>query len=168
MRRTETGFFGDGRLNMLWQDGEQIGEALELTFNQILTTRMQDVPLLNSALRVQAVGFAPVHHDWLGILITPWFMNLLLLPGADSDWIGLSPGSKFERVFPYGSFEFTVANEAQLGMYGLCSLFSPMFQFEDQAAALTAAQSALQALLASPAPRAISRRDLLRGNLGSR
>ncbi|WP_347989179.1 [NiFe]-hydrogenase assembly chaperone HybE [Methylomonas sp. AM2-LC] len=151
---------------MLWQNGEHIRLVLEQTFNYILTSRMQDLPLLNSVLRVQAVGFMRVNQDWLGILITPWFMNLLLMPGADNAGITQLPGSKFERAFPYGSFEFTVAHEAQLGNYGVCSLFSPMFEFENQAAAFTAAQSALQNLLANPSPRAISRRDLLRGNLG--
>ena len=93
-------------------------------------------------------------------------MNLLLLPRPDSTWQTQAPGSKFSRTFPYGVFEFTVANEAQLGVYAVCSLFSPMFQFADQAAALAAAQAALQGLLTSPAPRAVSRRDLLRGALG--
>lgn len=153
---------------MIWQDGEQIRQALETTFNDILETRMRDVPVLNLKLAVQALSFEPVNDDWLGILITPWFMNLLLLPGTESDWVALPPGSKFERLFPYGSFEFTAANEAHLGIYAQCSLFSPMFQFEDQAAALGAAQAALQNLLAVPSAPAISRRDLLRGNIGNR
>jgi [NiFe] hydrogenase assembly HybE family chaperone len=92
---------------------------------------------------------------------------LLLLPEPGSIWQTQAPGSKFSQTFPYGVFEFTVANEAQLGVYALCSLFSPMFQFEDQSAAVAAAQAALQGLLASPAPRAVSRRNLLRGNLGT-
>ncbi|AMK76163.1 MULTISPECIES: [NiFe]-hydrogenase assembly chaperone HybE [Methylomonas] len=153
---------------MHWRDGEQIRQTLEAVFNDILTTRMRDMPLLNPALAVRALGFDRYNADWPGVLITPWFMNVLLFPGAESGWITQVPGSKFEQIFPYGSFEFTVADEAQLGRYAQCSLFSPMFQFADQAAALAAAESALQALLTGPAPSAISRRDLLRGNLGSR
>ncbi|TCV81338.1 [NiFe] hydrogenase assembly HybE family chaperone [Methylomonas methanica] len=168
MRRAEAGLFGAGRLTMHWRDGEQIRQTLEAVFNDILTTRMRDMPLLNPALAVRALGFDRYNADWPGVLITPWFMNVLLFPGAESGWITQVPGSKFEQIFPYGSFEFTVADEAQLGRYAQCSLFSPMFQFADQAAALAAAESALQALLTGPAPSAISRRDLLRGNLGSR
>ena len=93
-------------------------------------------------------------------------MNLLLLPEPESTWQTQAPGSKFSRTFPYGVFEFTMANEAQFGVYAVCSLFSPMFQFEGQAAAVAAAKAALQGLLTSPATRAVSRRDLLRGNLG--
>ncbi|MFZ2168747.1 MAG: [NiFe]-hydrogenase assembly chaperone HybE [Methylococcaceae bacterium] len=151
---------------MAWQDSEQIRQRLEATFNDILQTRMHDVPVVNRALSVQALGFINYQQDWLGVLVTPWFMNLLLLPETGSTWQTQQPGSKFSQTFPYGVFEFTVANETQLGVYALCSLFSPMFQFEDQAAAVAAAESALQGLLTSTAPRAVSRRDLLRGNLG--
>lgn len=165
MRRAQTRLFGAGRLSMQWQDGEQIRQTLDAVFNDILTTRMQDMPLLNTALAVRALGFNRYNADWVGLLITPWFMNVLLLPGLDSQWPAQAPGTKFEQTFPYGSFEFVVADEAQLGRYAQCSLFSPMFQFADQAAAVAAAESALHALLAAPAPRAISRRDLLRGNL---
>ena len=152
---------------MTWQESEQICRSLEAAFNEILQTRMHDMPVLNPALSVQALGFLPYQQDWLGVLITPWFMNVLLLPEPDSAWQTQAPGSKFSRTFPYGVFEFTVANEAQLGVYAVCSLFSPMFQFADQAAALASANAALQGLLTSPATRAVSRRDLLRGNLGS-
>lgn len=168
MRRAETGFSVIGRLTMQWLDGAQIEQALEQTFNQILTTRMLGMPLLNPALAVRALGFGRVYRDWLGVLITPWCMNLLMLPTTDSDWRTQSPGNKFEQAFPYGSFEFTVAREAQLGTYAQCSLFSPMFQFADQTAAVTAGLSALQALLSHPAPRAVSRRDMLRGQFGGR
>jgi [NiFe] hydrogenase assembly HybE family chaperone len=153
---------------MQWQNGGQIRLALETVFNDILETRLRGVPVINPALSVQAVGFNPFNEDWLGVLITPWFMNLLLLPGQDSHWREQPSGSKFEQPFPYGTFEFTLAHEAQLGTYALCSLFSPMFQFDNQSAALGAAQSALQGLLTAPAARVVSRRNLLRGSFGSR
>ena len=128
---------------------------------------MRDLPVVNLSLSVQAVGFNRFGEDWLGVLITPWFMNLLLLPGPDSHWRTQQPGTKREKRFPYGVFEFTLGNETQIGTYALCSLFSPMFQFENQAAALVAAEAALQGLLAEAAPQGISRRDLLRGAIGN-
>lgn len=152
---------------MLWQDSKQIRQALEAVFNTVLDTRMRGIPVINAELSVQAVGFSRFNEDWLGVLLTPWFMNLLLLPGPDSTWCELSIGTKFESRFPYGVFEFTLANEAQLGPYALCSLFSPMFQFENQVAALATAQAALQGLLTGNAPCGVSRRDILRGAIGN-
>lgn len=148
-------------------NSELLRQTLEATFSDIMHTRMRDLPVLNAALSVQALGFSRYQQDWLGVLITPWFMNVLLLPEPESPWQTQAPGSKFNQTFPYGVFEFTVAHEAQLGVYALCSLFSPMFQFENQAAAVAAAQAALQGLLTGPAARAVSRRDLLRGRLGT-
>lgn len=167
MRRAQAGFSGAGNLSMAWQTAKQIECALERCFNGILAGSMHDLPIINPALKVEALGFVRLKQDWLGALITPWFMNLLLLPGGeDCESRILAPGSKFERPFPFGRFEFTVADEAQLGRYAVCSLFSPMFQFAEHADAVTAAQAALQALLAIPEPRALSRRDWLRGDLG--
>jgi [NiFe] hydrogenase assembly HybE family chaperone len=151
---------------MIWKNSEQISHAMETTFNEILINCMRGLPIVNAALSVQAVGFNRFGEDWLGILITPWFMNLLLLPGPNSPWREQQPGTKIDIHFPYGIFEFTLGSEPQLGSYALCSLFSPMFQFENQAAALAAAEAALQALLAEAAPRGINRRDLLRGAIG--
>ncbi len=151
---------------MIWQNSEHISHTLETTFNDILTTRISDLPIVNAAISVQAIGFNRFNDDWLGVLITPWFMNLLLLPGPTGTWYEQQPGTKIEKRFPYGAFEFTLGSETQLGSYALCSLFSPMFQFENQAAALAAAQAALQGLLAEAAPRGVSRRDLLRGAIG--
>jgi len=150
---------------MDWSNAEQIELALEQTFNAILQTRMQDIPIVNPALTVEALGFARINTDWLGILITPWFMNLVLLPTAASDWLTYPPGNKFTQTFSYGVFEFTVANEAKLGRYALCSLFSPMFQFQNQNDARNAALGALQALSAPPK---LSRRNLLLGDIGKR
>ena len=151
----------------MWQDSEQIAGVLEATFNEIMNTRMLEMPLLNTVLSVQAINFMRVNEDWLGVLVTPWFMNLLLLPETETIWREFCPGTKIEKHFPYGLFEFTLGCEAQIGKYAQCSLFSPMFQFETQTAAVAAAQSALNGILATPEPLTISRRNLLRGDIGN-
>jgi len=166
MRSAETRLSAVGDVSVVWQDGWQIQHTLEARFNAILAERMHDMPVINPALKVQALAFERFNGDWIGILLTPWFMNLLLLPGNNADWAALAPGRKFDRAFPYGAFEFTVADESGLGRYALCSLFSPMFQFEDQAAAVAAGAAALQALLTVP-ERPMSRRDVLSGRFAA-
>ena len=154
---------------MTWKDCNQLTHTLETVFNQILDQRMCGLPLLNHALSVQVAGFNPINEEWVGILITPWFMNLLLMPRLDCAWAGLNMGAKFEKSFPYGVFEFTMAVEEHLGAYAQCSLFSPMFQFATQADALATAQSALDVLLVGERPPDLnlSRRNFLRGELGA-
>lgn len=148
---------------MDWQTQTELNQALESCFSQIQQQRMIDVPILNPALRVQAVDFQLFAQNWIGVLITPWFMNLLYFQ-TDNTLVG----SKITHTFPAGQFEFIVSYEQALGFYQSCSLYSPMFDFAQQEIALQTAQAALQALLEIPKSAAMSRRDLLRGQFGKR
>ena len=126
---------------------EYLAARLETAFARIQRERMMDVPLLNQALRVQAVGFREWHEHCLGVLITPWFMNLVLLPHDGDPWAGLPTGSKMIHAFPSGQYEFILAEEASIGRYQMCSLFSPLFDFEGQAAAAATAEAVMECLL---------------------
>jgi [NiFe] hydrogenase assembly HybE family chaperone len=120
--------------------------ALQARFSDIWQHQMQDVPMVNPALQVQAVGFRPWGEHWLGVLITPWFMNLVLLPRQRQHWQPIGERETRHYVFPAGVFEFIGARDAALGDYQACSLFSPMFDFADQASAHDTAVAALAAL----------------------
>ena len=139
--------------------------------------------LVNPALEVEAVGFAPWQGHWLGIMVTPWFMNLVLAPRAQRRWQSIRVGDKRKLQFPAGIYEFIGASDASVGEYQSCSLFSPMHQFESHAAARLVAQLAREALFdpanaeqpedAREAPPAathaeeaqsITKRDFLRGH----
>lgn len=120
--------------------------ALERRFDAILRTQMHDVPLVNPALRVQALGFRPHGDDWLGVLVTPWFMNLVLLPRKAGAWRPLAQREARALVFPAGVFEFIGAQDAEIGNYLACSLYSPMFEFASDEAAAAVAAAALDAL----------------------
>ncbi len=120
--------------------------ALESAFRTVLHRQMQDLPMVNPALSVEAVGFRPWHEHWLGILITPWFMNLMLLPRVCANWQPIAERESRHYVFPGGVFEFIGGRDPLLGDYQACSLFSPMFEFADQAGAHDTAAAALDAL----------------------
>lgn len=116
------------------------------TYDRIARTRMDGVALLNPALRVEAVDFAPWSHHWLGVLITPWFMNLVLLPREAEQWHSVRMGETVNYTFPAGVFGFIAAVEPPVGKMQACSLFSPMFEFADQETARIAASAARAAL----------------------
>ncbi len=121
-------------------------DALEALFRTILRRQMHDMPMVNAALSVEAVGFRAWRDHWLGILVTPWFMNLMLMPRVAAQWLPLAERETRHYVFPAGVFEFIGARDALLGDYQACSLFSPMFEFSDPAQARTTAMAALDAL----------------------
>jgi [NiFe] hydrogenase assembly HybE family chaperone len=79
----------------------------------------------------------------VGVLITPWFMNLICLPSPASTWDGLPSGTKQNRDLPSGGYEFLTAEEDELGPYLTSSLFSPMFDFPDMARAREVAVATL-------------------------
>ncbi len=124
---------------------------LESVFSGIAATRMAGLPICNPQLQVEAIGFQqrPDGH-WAGLLITPWGLNLLCLPGVAETWPARSASGKVQWQFPSGDYEFTVADEAQLGEYHLCSLFSPALEFPDHPQARLTALALAHALFSAP------------------
>jgi len=112
-----------------------------------VAARMQGLDCVNRELAVEAVGFAPWEGHWLGVMVTPWFMNLALLPREADRWQPLRPGEKRSYRFPAGVYEFIGATDPGIGDFQMCSLFSPMQEFADQASARAVAQLAREALL---------------------
>ena len=144
---------------------------LEAVFNEIARTRMHDVPILNPALRVEAVGFRVWEGRWVGVLVTPWMINLVLLPGEAAPLAPLALGEKTTWRFPSGSYEFMGLNEPMLGVCHVCSLMSPVMDFATHEDARAVALEIIGALFVeaeeTPAnPQAerkeMSRRDFLR------
>jgi [NiFe] hydrogenase assembly HybE family chaperone len=157
---------------------------------------MAGLAFVNPALAVEAIGFAPWSGHWLGVLLTPWCMNLVLTPHDPAQWSALPVGAKRRYAFPAGDYEFIGARDDAIGEYQMCSLFSPVFEFTDQPTARLVGQLARDALLdaanaeapaahganlappvAAPSPLArleenlgapLSKRDLLHGRFPDR
>ncbi len=119
---------------------------LERVYRHIEATAMADVPILNKALSVQCVGMTRTGADMLCVLITPWFINLVLLPDRLSPPV--QPGTKSKAMLPGGVFEFIQSHHEELGPYRMCSLLSPVFEFEAQTDAVTVAEAILAEVLA--------------------
>lgn len=119
---------------------------LESAFRSIHERNMRDLPFLNPALRVEAVGFAPWKTYWLGVMVTPWSMNLMLTPRDAHAWRPLAFGEKRRYAFPAGHFDFISASTPDIGEHLVCSLFSPVLEFADHPAACETARLARAAL----------------------
>lgn len=119
-------------------------------------TRMAGLPVCHPGLQVQAVGFQLWSEDvgerplrgLLGVLMTPWFMNLVWrVEDAASVWSTLPVGTSHTLNLGAQELPFIGAHEPALGAYASCSLISPMFQFADQAAAVATAQAVVDTLV---------------------
>ncbi len=123
--------------------------GLVAAFERIAATRMAGLPLNNPALRVQAVGFRPQEEGHLiGVLITPWAINLVMLATTPSRELHLAADCRRDWDFPSGCYEFMGGEEPECGAYQFCSLFSPAFDFRDQQGAVEMAQELMRGLFA--------------------
>lgn len=152
------------------------GERLALAYREIGDRAMRDLPIYNDTLGVEAVGFRPYNGMIVGIVVTPWFMNVVLPAGEIAR--GASVPSLRLR-FPAGDIDFAISEVEPVGRVASCSLFSPMFGFADMTSARATAEAALAELMLpadseesvrrrAPATSAIDRRNFLRGVLTER
>jgi [NiFe] hydrogenase assembly HybE family chaperone len=151
---------------------EQIREREQqlLQAYRAVSTRMRELPVFNEHLDIRVVGLHRCEQGLLGVIVTPWCMNLTLLPTHDA--AARVEGTKRELVFPSGSYTFIAGQLAGIGPLESCSLFSPMDEFDDPEVAQQVAGHVLEELLREPATDnaatpAISRRNFLRGGGGN-
>lgn len=122
-------------------------EGLRAAFARIAATRMADLLLNNPALSVATVGFRPWGEVQVGVLIAPWAMNLAVV-SADPVVLRLGSDQRQRWQFPSGDYELMGGEEPESGPFQFCSLFSPAFEFPDQAAAVAMADEVMRALFA--------------------
>lgn len=144
-------------------------QPLEARLEDLLTAykraekAMIGLPVHNPSLSVQAVGFEALNDGYAGVVITPWCMNLTYIPADPAASPPGAVGSKRQLVFPSGGYSFLMGHMDGVGVVESCSLFSPMDEFQDQAAAVEAAEAAATALFEvedAPPPPKVSRRAM--------
>jgi len=142
-------------------------DALTRRFREIYHDSMQELPIVNAALDVATVGFREFGGHSLGVLITPWFMNLVLLP-ADATWAHVAPGDTVRIELPSGKLEMTATHDEKLGDYLSAVLFRSVSDFPEQAVARDIALEIMQDLFVTPpAGKPMSRRELFTGRASS-
>ena len=148
---------------MSHQDPGSVENNVEQAFCKILRESMQGIPILNSKINVEALGFQSYQGRIMGIVITPWLMNVILLPAQNDDWSGLDLGHKETRTFGSRAHKFLVNDIDGIGICQTHSLHSPMNEFSSHEHARRAAQSFLDGLLtdADPADHDVVDEDLL-------
>lgn len=124
---------------------------LQQHYENVWQTRMRDMPFVNAALVVETIGFARHQGDWLGVIVTPWFLNLFLLCGGGQLWQDLAAGQRRLVQLPCGALQFIADDDPELGLYQYCPLIAAVGTLPDQATARQAGQDALEAVL-TPAP----------------
>ncbi len=126
---------------------QNIIDVLEATFERIHLEQMQGIPILNSAIKVQALGFQLYQGRVLGVIITPWLMNIVMLPKQNEDWGNMELGHKQPHKFPSKTYKFMVNDIDGIGPCQTHSLYSPMRDFASHEQAVSVATGFLDSLL---------------------
>lgn len=120
-------------------------------FREIGASQMRDLPIFNAALDVEAVDFQALGDEWIGVLITPWFMSVIVLPQDRTPLDIAAIGRKSQQALPAGSFDFVHGGVDRAGGYKSLPLHSPMGAFSHQQTARLEARARLIGLLTPPA-----------------
>lgn len=152
-----------------------VGARLAAIYEAIAERSMRDLPVYDPRLGVEAVGFTAIGDRVVGVLTTPWFMNLVVCdrPGGVPSTPAVK-GASVTHALPGGEFSFVVGEIDGFGRLDSASLFSPMFDFADAATVRATAEAAIAEVTTAPAPEptpppaggAIDRRALLFGRRG--
>ena len=131
---------------------EDPSSRLQAMYRRAWETSMHDLPFVNHALSVEVVGFRQWKGDWVGAVITPWFLNLFVLPGGGELWSDRPSGERCNIALPAGELEFIADDDAaaEIPAYQYCALITQVSQFASQDVARATAEAALIALFTAP------------------
>ena len=97
---------------------------------RLIDAAMRDLPLYNPIVAIEAVGFRRFGDDALvGVVLTPWFMNLTMLPIEPAPMDMAAIGRSVVVELPAGQRTFVVGGDVGVGLYKAHSLHSPVLTF---------------------------------------
>jgi [NiFe] hydrogenase assembly HybE family chaperone len=121
-------------------------DNLVRAYRHIGDERISGLPIYHDKLLVEAVGFRAWEGRSVGVLITPWFMNLVLLPGDEQECSDLAAGTATDWELPSGTYQFRTSAVEGVGVHLSAVLFSNVKAFPDQATARAVAQEVMTRL----------------------
>lgn len=118
---------------------------------QRIDAGMRDMPFYNEKITIEAIGFRPFGEDAiLGVVLTPWFMNMILLPIEPVPMNMAEIGRTVSIELPAGKRVFAVGGNEAIGLYKAHSLHSPVLYFTLPGQAQAEARRMLALLMTPP------------------
>lgn len=113
---------------------------LTMAYERIGRERMAGLPIYNDGLMVEAVRFKSWDYRYVGVLITPWFMNYIAVPIESEEWNRQPIGYTVEISFPSGNYPFQLCFAPEIGDHLSLPLFSSVVDFPNQKTAREVAE----------------------------
>ncbi|CQH13627.1 hydrogenase-2 assembly chaperone [Yersinia enterocolitica] len=123
---------------------------LEQVFGQVAADEMRGLPFYRDHIPLRACGFQLFEQQWIGALLTPWMLSLVVLPGPQQSWQRRAVGERLMLALPCGTIGFTVSEIAGCGQYLSRSLMSPLDTSLSAERALQLAEQSARMALSLP------------------
>ncbi|EPT9750005.1 hydrogenase-2 assembly chaperone [Yersinia enterocolitica] len=123
---------------------------LEQVFGQVAADEMRGLPFYRDHIPLRACGFQLFEQQWIGALLTPWMLSLVVLPGPQQSWQCRAVGERLMLALPCGGISFTVSEIAGCSQYLSRSLMSPLDTSLSAERALQLAEQSARMALSLP------------------
>ena len=87
---------------------------------------MQDLPFYRHDIPCFTPNFVLFEGQWVGTVLTPWMISIVVLPGPNQQWEVRTIGDKLGLQLPYKTITFTVSSVDSVPQYLSSSLLSPL------------------------------------------
>ena len=91
-----------------------------------ISVNMQDQPFYRHDIPCFTPNFILYEGQWIGTVLTPWMISIIVIPGPEQLWEGRTVGDKLGLQLPYKTMTFTVSSINSIPQYLSCSLLSPI------------------------------------------
>ncbi|AHG18511.1 hydrogenase [Chania multitudinisentens RB-25] len=123
---------------------------LEAAFQAIAAASMRELPFFHPQMPIRACGFQLFEQQWIGCMLTPWMLSLMVLPGPQQQWAPCRVGEKLALALPCGNVNFTHGHIDDCGHYLACSLMSPLENSLGAEQAQALAENSVRMVLSLP------------------
>ena len=121
-----------------------------LTEMKNIVPEMQDLPFYHKGIECFCPKFVLFEDQWIGTVLTPWMMSVVILPGPQQQWEPRELGDKLTVQLPYKPLTFTVSSLENVPQYLSCSLHSPLDPNLTNEQAVQLTQDCLRMVLSIP------------------
>lgn len=94
-------------------------------YERIAQQEMQALPFYHPAMPIVA-ECTLFEGQWLGCVLTPWMLSVVVLPGPDQLWPVRSSSDRLALQLLCGNMTFMVGELPETGQLLACSLMSPI------------------------------------------
>ena len=118
-------------------------------YERIAREQMAELPFYHATMPI-AAECVLFEGQWLGVVLTPWMLSVVVLPGPEQLWPQRKSAERIALALPCGSMTFMVGELPETGQLLACSLMSPLDSHLGAEQGLALVGSTLKMLLSLP------------------